>query len=284
MTGKPSASTTVSVEPKPFYAAPVDVPLVSTTRGEFTVAESLSSVCNDGSLTTAAVEHTSEPLRASEARTEDTTTVEMASEEALDTESQEEENEKEAIKRDAADKIVGLIVHFALAFFLVLVVVASFLAIKLVSQFGFLAVVIVVFLLIVVCGIAWFVDHVMKEDANWKPVRRQIHHWKAVATAVVLEEVRLFQLDWNEHLLLTDGKADYNMYEDDDDVDAIPSDISKAARNKDKPKQKRRRSVLFKMVKPFLNVGERRRRRRKEKEAAADSAAAASESYAPPII
>jgi hypothetical protein len=82
---------------------------------------------------------------------------------------------------------------------------------------------------------------------------------------------------------LTDGKADYDLY-GDDDVDAIPADISKAARNKDKPKQKRGKSVLFKMVKPFLNVSGRRRRRRKEKEAAVESAAAATDSYIPPMV
>jgi cation transport ATPase len=275
-------STAVSAKTKPFYAAPVDAPLASTTRGESDVEESLSSVCKDGSLLTTAAAHKCEPVRASEALTEEPITVETASKDVVASEPHEEENEEETIKKDAADKVVALIVHFALAFFVVLVIVASFLAIKLVSHFGFLAFTIVFFLLMAVCGIAWFVDHVMKEDAKWKPVRQQIRHWKAVATAVVLEEVRLFQLDWNEHLLLTDGKADYDLY--DDDVDAIPAVISKATRNKDKPKQKRGRSVLFKMVKPFLHVGERRRRRRKEREAAVESAAATTESYVPPIV
>jgi hypothetical protein len=125
----------------------------------------------------------------------------------------------------------------------------------------------------------------MQEDAKWKPVRRQIRHWKAVATQVVLNEVRMFQLDWNEHLLLTDGKAGYDFYgDDDDDDDYIPTVIAQAAGNKDKPKQNRAKSVLFKMVKPFLRVGGRRRTRRQKREAAAQSAAADTDSYVPPIV
>jgi hypothetical protein len=215
---------------------------------------------------------------------EPTITVEAESGDALANVPQEGENEEEAVTKDAADKIVAMIVHFALAFFVVLAAVASFLAITLVTQFGFLAFMIVFLLLIAVCGIAWFVDHVMQEDAKWKPVRKQIRHWKAVATQVVLNEVRMFQLDWNEHLLLTDGKSDYDLYGDDDDDDDIPAAISKAAKNKDKPKQNRGKSVLFKLVKPFLKVGGRRRRKRQEKEAAAQSAAAATDSYVPPIV
>jgi hypothetical protein len=208
-------------------------------------------------------------------------TVPAESGDAVATEPQAEESEQEAVKKDAADKIVSMIVHFALAFFIVLAAVASFLAITLVTQFGFLTFMIVSLLLMVFCGIAWFVDHVMQEDAKWKPVRKQIRHWKAVATQVVLNEVRMFQLDWNEHLLLTDGKTDDDLYGDDDDD--IATVIAKAARNEDKPKQNRRKSVLFKMVKPFLRVGGRRRRKRQE-EAAAQSAAAATDSYVPPIV
>ena len=187
--------------------------------------------------------------------------------------------EDEAIKKDAADQIVGCIVHFALAFFIVLTGVAAFLAIMLVSQFGFLALFIISLLLVVVFGIAWFLDHVMKEDAKWKPVRREIRRWKAVATAVVLKEVRDFQLDWNEHLLLTDGNAEYDLY-DDDELPTMPS--SKGATGSAKPKQKRGRSVMFKMVKPFLKFGGRRRRRKqKESEAATE---AATDSYLPPVV
>ena len=67
----------------------------------------------------------------------------------------------------------------------------------------------------------------MKEDARLKPVRRQIRRWKAVATAVVLKEIRDFQLDWNEHLLLTDG-SEYNLY-DDDEVPTMDVDTAAAA-------------------------------------------------------
>ena len=119
------------------------------------------------------------------------------------------------IQHDAAEQYVSCCVHAMLFFFVALAVISAVLAIIMVSQYGFFAFVIIALFLCVVLGLVMFVDKVMKEDARLKPVRRQIQRWKAVATAVVLKEIRDFQLDWNEHLLLTDG-SEYNLYDDDE--------------------------------------------------------------------
>lgn len=190
------------------------------------------------------------------------------------------------IQQDAAERYVACIVHVMLFFFIALAVISAILALILVSQYGFFAVVVISLLMIIVVGIVMFVDKAMKDQAEWKPVRRKIQRWKALATAVVLKEIRDFQLDWNEHLLLTDG-SDYNLYEEDDEVPAMDVDTAAAAAAKDaKPKKKRGgRSAIFKVVKPFLKVGGRRRRKRKEKEAAAASAQGdPADGYIPPVV
>ena len=194
------------------------------------------------------------------------------------------------IQQDAAERNVSCIVHAALFFFVALAGIAAFLAIILVSQYGFFAIVVISLLLAIVVGIVMFVDKVMREDAKWKPVRNQIRRWKAVATAVVLKEIRDFQSDWNEHLLLTDGRAEYDLYDDDDDdVPNMDLNSATAAASSTKPKKNRGRSVIFKVIKPFLKVGGRRRRKRKEKEAAAaaDSSTGQvdpADSYIPPVV
>jgi len=189
------------------------------------------------------------------------------------------------IKQDAAERYVSCIVHAMLFFFVALAGISAFLAIILVSQYGFFAIVVITLLLLIIIGIVMFVDKVMKEDTRLRPVRRQIQRWKAVATAVVLKEIRDFQLDWNEHLLLTDG-SEYDLY-DDDVVPAMDVDNAAAAAQSTKPKKKRGgRSAIFKIVKPFLKVGGRRRaRKRKEKEAAAAAGEGdSSEAYVPPVV
>lgn len=190
------------------------------------------------------------------------------------------------IQQDAAERYVACIVHAMLFFFVALAATAAILAMILVSQYGFFAFVVILFLIGIIVGIIMFVDKAMREQAEWKPVRRKIRRWKALATAVVLKEIRDFQLDWNEHLLLTDG-SEYNLY-DEDEVPNLDVDNAAAAAKDPKPKKKRGgRSALFKVVKPFLKVGGRRRKRRKEKEAATSAATQAddtAENYVPPVV
>ena len=190
------------------------------------------------------------------------------------------------IQLDAAEKYMSCVVHIMLFFFLALTVIAVFFMVKLLSQYGFFAFMIISLLLGTIVGIVIFVNRVLKEDSRLRPVRRQIRRWQAVATAVILKEIRDFQIDWNEHLLLTDG-SEYNLY-DDDEFPTMNVDDAAAAKSS-KPKKKRGgRSAIFKIVKPFLKVGGRRRRKRKEKEAVTAMATATegdhSEAYIPPVV
>lgn len=172
--------------------------------------------------------------------------------------------DNETIVIDASNQRVACIVHIALVFFSVLVGVAVVLVFSLVQQFGLLALVLTSVLVMAVVGLACFLDNVMKEDKKWKPLRNKIRHWQSVTKAVLVQEFKQFQLDWNEYLLLTDGKMEYNANEEN---------IESAQ----KPKRQQR-SMLFRVMKPLLRIRNLGRRRK-------DKAAAKSTThYDPPIV
>lgn len=172
--------------------------------------------------------------------------------------------DNETIVIDASNQRVACIVHIALVFFSVLVGVAVVLVFSLVQQFGLLALVLTSVLVMAVLGLACFLDNVMKEDKKWKPLRNKIRHWQSVTKAVLVQEFKQFQLDWNEYLLLTDGKMEYNANEEN---------IESAQ----KPKRQQR-SMLFRVMKPLLRIRNLGRRRK-------DRAAAKSTThYDPPIV
>lgn len=172
--------------------------------------------------------------------------------------------DNETIVIDASNQRVACIVHIALVFFSVLVGVAVVLVFSLVQQFGLLALVLTSVLVMAVLGLACFLDNVMKEDKKWKPLRNKIRHWQSVTKAVLVQEFKQFQLDWNEYLLLTDGKMEYNANEEN---------IESAQ----KPKRQQR-SMLFRVMKPLLRIRNLGRRRK-------DKAAAKSTThYDPPIV
>lgn len=154
----------------------------------------------------------------------------------------------EDIQRDAADDTIVLIVHIALAFFILLFFVALTVSIIIVGQYGFLIFMMVCALLFLGLTIGYFVSKIMDRDRVLKPVRRKIRRWHAIATAVVVKEMKDFQLDIQDHLLLTNGPSgDTDMYgyshHGEDDINGIGSGM----------KRKGSRSKIFKIfVKPLL--------------------------------
>ena len=160
----------------------------------------------------------------------------------------------EEIQKDAADEMVAIVVHIALGFFVLLFFGALVAAIIIVGKYGFLTFVLVASLMMTAVTIGYFVSRMLDQDKVLRPVRRKIRRWHAVATAVVVQEIRDFQLDLNEHLLLTNGDGDgdadahedgfYNMMDDHGQVGGSAASETKT---------KRTRSKIFGiLVKPFL--------------------------------
>jgi len=149
------------------------------------------------------------------------------------------------IKRDAADSRVAFVVHIALFFFFLIFVVAVAISLIMAAQYGFIVLVAILSLLCLVIPLVYIINKAISDDTKFKPIQRQFRRWQAIATAVVVQEIKNFQLDVNEHLLLTDG-----------DTDDYQSHSARDGKNKTR-KKKGARSFLFGLVKPLF--GKKRR-------------------------
>lgn len=186
------------------------------------------------------------------------------------------------IQRDAANDRVALLVHIFLALFAFAFMCAVVGSAVLVSQYGFLAFLINVTLVTLVAGSGYFISKALVSDKQLRPIRKKVKRWRAVAEAVVVNELRNFKLDMHEHMLLTTGDGeDYEDEEEEDGGDegkqrgettvregsntntaqtSADAEVatnpkkkkSKSAKKKKKGNDGKPRSVLFGLVKPFM--------------------------------
>jgi hypothetical protein len=204
------------------------------------------------------------------------------------TNDQDADRSDESRPRDRIERMVGFIVNLALYFFTFLAIGTMIMIAIFLVQFGVLVMVVVFTLTALLLGLGYFLDRVLQEDANWKPVQSRIQIFKVLATNALFQEVRHFQRDWNAHLLLTDGTLQNNdddILHDDNDVNtfvrlddvASPAKRSKGNRGKGSGK-----SVIFQFVKPILKLRKLGRRNKDKKEACTEIEVP--QSYNPPMV
>lgn len=174
------------------------------------------------------------------------------------------------IRRDAATQNVSIMVHMALTFFAALLIISLIMLVVLVGQFGLVALLTITVLGFFFLGMAWLVNSILKEDTELKPARRKIKRWRALGVAVVLQEIRNFQLDWHEGLMLTDG-TEYQEYLERDHqagASAMENTTPKIQESYTYADSNRSRSMVFGLiVQPFLKVkGFRKKRKEMRKE------------------
>jgi len=161
----------------------------------------------------------------------------------------------EEIQKDAANELVALVVHIALGFFMLLFFGSLVVAILIVGAYGFLTFVLIISLMLMAISIGYFVSRMLDKDKVLKPVRRKIRRWHAVATAVVVQEIRDFQLDLREHLMLTNGgdaEEENGVYNRMDDNGQVGGSASAAAAGTHTKRKGSRSKVFGMLVKPFL--------------------------------
>ncbi len=156
----------------------------------------------------------------------------------IETECREDyDYDDEEIQKDAANEVVAFMVYVALAFFLSLFLGTMIFCVFIVGKYGFVTFILVLSVTILVLAICSFVSRLIDDDQVLNPVRRKIRRIHAVATAVIVKELKDFQLDVQNHLLVT-YENPHNTHE---------SDISMPQ------KRRRHRSRMFRlMIKPFL--------------------------------
>jgi hypothetical protein len=165
----------------------------------------------------------------------------------------------EDIQRDAADNTIVFIVHIAMGFFILLFFGALVVSALIVGQYGFLIFIMVCCLLLVGVTIGYFISKIMDQDRVMRPVRRKIRRWHAIATAVVVNEIKDFQLDIQDHLLLTNGDTSAGIYKTEDEGDI------NIMRNGRKRRNGPRSKIFGALVKPFLKKKSNFRFGRKKK-------------------
>jgi hypothetical protein len=152
------------------------------------------------------------------------------------------------------DQAAAWAIHIALILFCSLVCISLVLSFVVIDSYGFLT---LFFMSVVVgfcLGLAWFVDKtVLQKNEKLKPIRNKIVVAMGTAKHAISEELDLFKNDWSEfHLLLTNAE-----YTDQEEEGNGTSQTT--------PKLKRKKSVLFKMVKPFLGGGRKLFKRKKSR-------------------
>lgn len=206
----------------------------------------------------------------------------------------------EDIQRDASSIAVMAMVNVALIFFAGIFVCAIAGSILFMGQFGFVTLCIVICLVGIVVGtVAWIIK-IITGDKKLRPVQRKMRRWRAIAKAVVVNEIINFRLDMREHLLLTNGgecgdPEDDGSYEEMDASDTndgaggqqAPSATDSSART---ASNSRSRSVIFGlMVRPFVKGKKKIKRKLGRKNNGKDNMAATTESaeggaYVPPAV
>lgn len=152
----------------------------------------------------------------------------------------------------SAEKAAAWAIHFALIFFCVLILTCVLLTFRVIRQYGFLTLVLMVCVL-AFCGfLACFVDStILSQNAKLKPVRQKIITVAKTTKKLLEEEYHLFLNDWKEHHLLL------RQYGETDGIGELPTTT---------PQTKRKKSKVFKMIKPLLGLkkkfGDKRRRRK----------------------
>ena len=246
--------------------------------------------------------HGSEPNQQESAHAAAPDTAYYAANEFNDDEDGEIRYTDDDIQRDAANIAVMAMVNIALIFFAGLFVCAVAGSILLMGHFGFVTFTIILCLVAIVIGTVLWVIQIVDHDRKLKPVKRKMKRWQAIAKAVVVNEIENFKLDWQEHLMLTNGGDgdDYDDYQEMDDdgennvegalgaisasAGAVPGSVEKnttsssSTRGSDRP-----RSVIFGLVvHPFLKGKKKMRRLGRKKKKKNENIAGVTSNYVAP--
>lgn len=179
---------------------------------------------------------------------------------------------------EETDKYTAWIIHIALLFFVGLILSAILLTVFVIDKYGMVALMGLILLVSFAIFMAWFVDKtVLSKNVQLKPIRNKILRAVQVTKQAMVEEFHLFQRDWNEQLLLTNSSSRNEALNDDRGDSRGP-----------RPAKNKKRSVVFKLIKPFFRLGRKMSRKKNKGKSATSSststAAAGSSPYQPPAV
>jgi hypothetical protein len=178
---------------------------------------------------------------------------------------------------DNDDRVAVWAVHAAMAFFCGLVAVAVILSFIVMRKFGLIALVGLMLVMAFVTFLACFVDQtILAKSSALRPVRQKVLAMVRAAPNLLVEEYQLFVTEYNEHvLLLTNGdgmgvvgkaaeKFRSSSPENINNRNSMPNgaDPTFLPEQASSPRQ-RRKSRVFRVVKPLLGLKTKLLERRK---------------------
>ena len=169
------------------------------------------------------------------------------------------------------EHIAAWAIHVALIGFCLLVLVAVLLSFLVISKYGFVTMCAMLMIILFFVFLMYFVDKtILKENKKLKPIRQKIVNVVQAAQQAVVEEYKLFQIDWNEHYLITNGESEDSADHETDEEQPSPGT----------PAKNKKQSAVFHMIKPLLRIRRklfRRKRGNKQQESSN------TEEYEPPV-
>ena len=146
-------------------------------------------------------------------------------------------------------------IHLALILFGGLVCLAVLLAFLVIHNYGLIAMSALGLVILFFVGLALFVNYILKQDARLEPVRRKIQGFADRVQQMVHDEMTAFQFEWSQYLLLTNGDAGTDVPNDQENDPTNTNSNSNSNPILLEPKKKK--SVVFRMIKPFLKARKR---------------------------
>ncbi len=146
---------------------------------------------------------------------------------------------------EESDRFAAWAIHVVLGIFCGLVLISVLLTFFVIQKYGLVAMMGLMLVLCFVVFLSWFVDKtILSKDAKLRPIRNKIIRVVDVAKQAVIEEFNLFQRDWNEHYLLTN---EVSMDEGSQHGDVPHENNPRSV--------KKKRSAVFRMIKPAFRFG-----------------------------
>ena len=164
--------------------------------------------------------------------------------------------DRDAMQRDSANDTVALTIFLFLFLFGCLFVFSTALIITFVIKFGVIEFTALSILCFIVLVGGWFLAKSIIEESKMQHAKKTILYWKEVAKAVIIEEIRRFKFEWKEHYLLTHEDCsesnEINERRDGNETNFVKELNRNIDKNVEK-KPKEGKSILFRLVKPFLS-------------------------------
>ena len=158
---------------------------------------------------------------------------------------------------NSSERMASYAIYGSLAVFAFLVGISILLAVRVIQQqYGLIAIFFIMMIVTFWFGLIQLVKHLLTKEERLKPVRNKLEEYAEQIQIAIQEEYDAFREEYSDYmLLLTNGDGETFT---DEDMIAPPSASIPTSPLSQSPTpvvhKKKKKSVVFKMIKPFLKI------------------------------